>query len=611
MQQQQQPCHPISKIRGTNAQPGPSQRQQIDPPQHGSNNTDDDGTDYATLARLYKAEAYEAKFRFASQDQRVRELQAELKEIRFIQNMQCESSGTTDAGAEGRERGDFIKDDAELIEALAVELETMEKDMHAAQARVAELEKVVLEMKVKLQEASMMCPSPNQREAELKKQLELKQQEVDNATNDAKEGLTIVKDLHGALRLARSERDEARSNLFTLRSSMEQRMGGTADDQTPMVRELESALKSMRHERDEALLELSSLFEEVNSLRECSSICEMLEQSNTRLQTELEILQSQLGPERKDLHEVLVVMRTREERMKQEYNKLLEESKQMETALEEIVIKFEEQRTELSMQTAALKELQDLHVTNIADINKDHTNELEQMRLSHEDAIKRLESRFAQEPRTQSDLINSHELEWEEKTRFLQEELTNSETRNKEYEAIKLKDRIEIENLQNALKEMKKVANNMDTERPHDELVVENANLNTELQRRIEAHKHMTLELESKSLELTRLQSLLVQYSIVSDGETIKMIPKAELVVQTETASTQDDTEAEATVSSLRDESSIHSDQTSRIEQLEDALRDMQVALVAVSSRKISLPRKEIEDDALREYCAQRLLVQK
>ena len=463
----------------------------------------------------------------------------------------------------------------------------------------------------------MMSSSPNQREVELKKQLELKQQELDNAKNDAKEGLTIVKDLHGALRLARAERDEARSKLSILRSSMEQNIGCTTDDQTPMVRELEAALKSMRHERDEALLELSSLFEEVNCLRECSVICEKLEQSNTRLQTELELLKSQLGPERKDVHEVLVEVRTREEQMKQEYDKLLKESKQMETALEEIVIKFEEQRTELSMQTAALEELQDLHVTNIADINKDHENELEQMRLSHEDVIKRLE------PRTQSDLANSHELEWEEKTRFLQKKLTNSETIIKECEAIKLKDRIEIENLQNALKEMKKVANNMEMDRPHDELVTENANLNADLQRRIEAHKHMTLELEAKSLELTRLQSYLVQHSIVSDGET--KLPKDEQVVETETSSPQDETEEEATISSLRDESSIHSDQTSRIEKLErelartkkanttleDALRDMQVALVAVSSRRTSSPRKEIEDDALREYCAQRLLAEK
>lgn len=581
-----------------------SQRQQIDPPPLKCGSTNDN-SDNATRARLYKAEAYEDKVRIASQDQRIQELQAEIEEMRLFQKMEAESRDTA-YSVYGQHREHINKDDAELIEALAVELETMEKDMIAAQARVAELEleKELRETRVKWEDASKMSSSPTQREAELIKQLELKQQELNNAKNDAKEGINIVKDLHGALRLARAERDEARSTLSSLRSGMEQKVDGTTD-QIPIVRDLEVALKTMRRERDEALLELSSLFEEVNSLRECSAICEKLELSNKSLQTEIEKIQSSSEP---DVNEQLLEAHAREGMMKQQNDKLVQEMRQMESALGDIVRKYEEQRTELSMQTATLKEVQDLHVTNIADINKKHASEVEQMRLSHEDAIKSLESRHEQELRLQSELFKSQERDWEEKIGFLQEELSNSGTTIKEYKAIQSSDRIEIENLQKELKEMN-VAN--------DELLaglqMENANLNAELQRKLEEYKHVTSELESKSLELIELQSSLEQQPLISDGE---VLPK------TETSFTQDVTEAEAAVS-YQVESSTSSDQMSRVEKLErelarskkvnitleDALRDMQVALVAVSSRKTSPLRREIENRALREYCAHRLLV--
>jgi hypothetical protein len=379
---------------------------------------------------------------------------------------------------------------------------------------------------------------------------------------------------------------------------------GDATEQSAVVRELEAALKSTRNERDEALLELSSLFEEVNSLRECSTVCEKLEQSNKSLQTELEKLQNQSGS---DLHEAIVEAREREAKMKQEYNTLLEESKQMESALEEIVHKFEEQRNELAMKTAAIEELQDLHVTNIADLNKEHANEMETMRLCHEDAIQSLETRHAQELQKQNELLQSRESDWGAQMSLLQDELINSETIVNEYEDIETSDRIEIEKLKNELKEMKTIANNMDLDRPHDELVAGLKLENAELHRQLEDHKQMVSELEASK-------------SVLDDK---KMLQKDEQVMQTETSSTQDESEAEATTSSsMRDESSIHSGQLSRIEQLErelarskkanasleDALRDMQVALVAVSSRKSSPSKKEIEDDALREYCAQRFL---
>ena len=117
------------------------------------------------------------------------------------------------------------------------------------------------------------------------------------------------------------------------------------------------------------------------------------------------------------------------------------------------------------------------------------------------------------------------------------------------------------------------------------------------------------------------------QQVITSDGD--ELLPKLEQVVQqAETSSTQDETEVEATFSSSTrgDELSTHSDQMSRIEKLErdlarskkantkleEALHDMQVALVAVSSRITTAPsRKEIEDDVLREYCAHRLAADK
>ena len=70
-------------------------------------------------------------------------------------------------------------------------------------------------------------------------------------------------------------------------------------------------------------------------------------------------------------------------------------------------------------------------------------------------------------------------------------------------------------------------------DRPHDELVAGLQLENAELHRQLEDHKQMVSELEASK-------------SVLNDK---KMLQKDEHVMQTETSSTQDESEAEATTS--------------------------------------------------------------
>jgi len=100
MQQHQQQIGSISSILGngtginTPSESSQHQRQQIDPPPLQLKNVTDND-DNATRARQYKAEAYEAKIRIASQEQRIQELQAEIEEMRLFQKVDSKSSNNT------------------------------------------------------------------------------------------------------------------------------------------------------------------------------------------------------------------------------------------------------------------------------------------------------------------------------------------------------------------------------------------------------------------------------------------------------------------------------------------------------------------------------------
>ena len=123
-------------------------RQQLDPPQQqspqrsiGSTSTADahvNPSNDATRARVYKAEAYEAKIRLASQEQRIKALQSELEEVKFFQAMESNEGCRSKSSEEARETEKKSRDNAELTEALAQECETMEKDLKTSQTSISQ-----------------------------------------------------------------------------------------------------------------------------------------------------------------------------------------------------------------------------------------------------------------------------------------------------------------------------------------------------------------------------------------------------------------------------------------------------------------------------------------
>eukprot|EP00579_Thalassiosira_antarctica_P018416 CAMPEP_0201935620 /NCGR_PEP_ID=MMETSP0903-20130614/35852_1 /ASSEMBLY_ACC=CAM_ASM_000552 /TAXON_ID=420261 /ORGANISM="Thalassiosira antarctica, Strain CCMP982" /LENGTH=739 /DNA_ID=CAMNT_0048476083 /DNA_START=133 /DNA_END=2352 /DNA_ORIENTATION=- len=523
---------PVSSILVKNGARSKSRsRQQSDPPQllspqrststadaHANSNND------VTRARVYKAEAYEAKIRNASQDQRIEALQAELEEVKLFQMLEHEGN------SEAKEREKKSKDDAELIEALAQELETMEKDLKTSQMRVEESQVRMGDLEHDLFERSKSENDVSatqsvekaqweKREADLKKQLERQHGEVRNAKKETKEGIFIMKELDSALRASRAERDDARSQLSTLRTETEQ-----MQEQMAVEKESEVALQSMQNERDEARSELSTLREEVDVLNTQVDVlntqCESLEQSNKELQNVLEMVQTQSGKKMEQIKCAVLEAQAREEKLKQDHDNLSEsyeqqvkESREMESALEGMANQFEAQQEKMLTKAAAIEELENLNATNVADLKQQHSIKIDEMMRKNERVGSSLATRHAQELKMKDDILESRESNWGSNMMSLRGELTHAHSKNKAFEAVETSHLSEIEALKDSLNELKR-SNSIDMEELHDELQTDNTNLKAEkddllhkLQRGLEIHKKTTMELEAKTLELHNLQS--------------------------------------------------------------------------------------------------------
>lgn len=281
----------------------------------------------ADRAREYKALAFEAGIRVASQEQSIIDLLTELEEVKSFQK--AEFKGGSEAG--GVEAVQFRND--ELIEALDMELEIKERDLNQSRARVVQLEKDLIDAR---SESVNQRERWDQREAELTKQLERQKLELDDAIKDARDGVSIVRELDGALRSTRAERSEARSQVSTLRAEMKQ-MKDDAERMAALMKEMETEKGSSHIELPYKVSELSSLREEVVGLREGSAKCQNLEQSNKKLCEEMEMSKESLQVERSMALSVLSSLREEVDGLRERLakNQNLEQSnKELQSSLE-------------------------------------------------------------------------------------------------------------------------------------------------------------------------------------------------------------------------------------------------------------------------------------
>jgi len=139
--------------------PVPSSTKSTSGASHSSSTSSD------TRARMYKAEAYEAKVRVAAQEQRIESLKAELDELRFFQEVEgghgLESDGNDEQQQEAEE---------ELIERLAADLDHLENDL-----------KMANEKNVRLQEELETASN-------FKKEMEKSKKDVEEGMYDYHEG---------------------------------------------------------------------------------------------------------------------------------------------------------------------------------------------------------------------------------------------------------------------------------------------------------------------------------------------------------------------------------------------------------------------------------------
>jgi len=461
-------------------------------------------------ARLYKAEAYEAKIMNASQEQRMDALKKELDELRFFaaveQGIPMESTTTTTSSNNNNDPphndpphkeeemlGAKQMNEAELIECLATELEEMEKDLkktrrqlkeersknkslnnqveihsklligdlqHQLDAQKAKNESLNQEISLlvargeshdemwQTKEAALNRTIENQqaelhkskknnaevattlreiegavvrlqqeldaekrknqsllnnhvsavkaipaekeqlqkREAELKKKIERQQIDLNKWKKDTADGVTIMRELEGALRKARKDNADLRAKVEESKDATNSSLG-----------QLEKELKTSQNERDEALRELSSLREEYNRLSEQSqedaTKYQRLVQSNEELQGDLSTAQSQLEKKVEILRQDLSQAKEREEKLREDcqvsmdrYDQQKRETDELKSALDDLANSFEKQKIDLELKSSAMEELGELH----AAILVKHASELKASEVHAQTQMKEL-----------------------------------------------------------------------------------------------------------------------------------------------------------------------------------------------------------------------------
>lgn len=226
-------------------------------------NTNNSPENSETRLRIYKAEAYEAKIRSASQEQRVNTLQKELDELRFYSSFEQQVNGGAAAAAAAAandpptddeqlvdDKQQLIADkDAELIECLATELEGMEKELNDVKRELEEERAKNLSMNDEFEvhqklmlgdlqhqldaeksknhslseELSLLVARGEKsaelyqaKEAELKKTIETQQTELNKSKSDNAQVATTLREIEGAVVRLQQELDDEKSKNKSL-----------------------------------------------------------------------------------------------------------------------------------------------------------------------------------------------------------------------------------------------------------------------------------------------------------------------------------------------------------------------------------------------------------
>ena len=624
----------------------------LEPLEQQSSSSSDD----ANRARV-SAEAYEAKIRIAAQEQRIEALQAELQEIKFFQVVESESKH--DSAVEEMEQK--READAELIEALAAELETMEKDFKHSKERVSELEGGLLGRSKSSDNDASVSESIEsaqwkEKEAQLKKQLEQKHQQVVNAERDVHAGIKILRDMEVELKKARADRDDARSQLTTLSSEVGRREDDYSERAASM-KELEVSLKSIQNGRDQALSGL-----EVKAKR-----CEKLEQSNNELQNTLKMVQSQYSKKADEVREGILALKQENELLKESLQEQKNRSESLESSFADLTRECEELKEQLQTKAAALEEVEDLHTITIANLQEEHSIEIEELRKTDslmddtaDDAVNNndvstviasnMNERHEKEVRKKDDLLKSRESYWANSMNDLKKEVDNARAKTEIWDASETNYVSEIKALK---KELERYNNKNVMEGPDDEFILdklkaEKDDLVRKLESGIDIHKKTTAELKSKTLELNNLQSAGAQIEndslkrdyaaavelSIARGKEIKTMDEdvkkyknqlAKLISKTrklekKVQASSGNSCADQLESDLANSRKANEESQAKIANLEEAVGDTQSALKALTTQNMS-PRKqqgssssdteekrrEIEGKALQEYYKQRM----
>ncbi len=227
-------------------------------------NTNNNPENSETRLRIYKAEAYEAKIRSASQEQHVNTLQKELGELRFYSSFEQQVNGGAAAAAAAAAANDpptddeqlvddkqqsIADNDAELIECLATELEGMEKELievkreleeeraknlsmndefevhqklmlgdlqHQLDAEKSKNHSLSEELSLLVARGEKSAELYQAKEAELKKTIETQQTELNKSKSDNAQVATTLREIEGAVVRLQQELDDEKSKNKSL-----------------------------------------------------------------------------------------------------------------------------------------------------------------------------------------------------------------------------------------------------------------------------------------------------------------------------------------------------------------------------------------------------------
>ncbi|KAL7470273.1 hypothetical protein ACHAXS_010498 [Conticribra weissflogii] len=483
------------------------------------------GTSADTRARMYKAEAYEAKVRVAAQEQRIESLKAELDELRFFHEVEGGHGLENDGNDELQEEAE-----EELIERLAADLDYLENDLKMA----------------------------NERNVQLQEELENTakfQKELEKSRKDVEEGMTIMKDLSKALQSTRSEKEKLRSEKERVLREMEDLRG-----------EMEE-MKRMHYEEIQQHQQKQSDQQHNDNNSVDMKKYQELHEANAELQNVLTVVQSQSEKKLQKMKESLNEAQAREKRLENDHQSLLKkyesgrkECAEMEETLDKMSDKFEHQKKEAEKHVAAMKELEEKHKLELQELKKRHEDDviekvnhaikqgssklarsqkvheikMAEKEKDHEAALAALKENHAAELVKKEDHLKSIEAQWQSRVSELErqhseaeyaknelkEELARSQSKNKAFGALESNYLSEIKSLKNTITDLHEAAKKNDFEkkekeleeaasslrRENSKLKVENATLSNKM---IEEKAILDCKLNEKEGEVQDLRSQL------------------------------------------------------------------------------------------------------